>query len=432
MGSVFNHRGAWTIKHKDATGRWVTTRTKAPTKMQAAALLAELENRVQRQLLGLEARQVASKGLTVGDLVEHWQRRFGRASRDRVLPTLLDKHILPRLKETPVVALDKGACELFLVELTGLSARSINRVRAFMRRVFVVAEDDGLWSGTNPWRRVELRREPRRTPQFLHPDEVPRVIAAVPPRWRAMFATAIHTGLRKGELLGLRKEDVDVQRGVIRVRWSYDRNVTKGGHEDLLPISNALRPLLVEAMRSPGPLVFPTPDGDMQSHKTALQRVLRAAMARAGLVDHWRHACRRKGCGFKEVRRDGEVTPCPRCGFRLWPSPVSRPLRLHDLRHTTATLLLKAGASLAVVQRVCRHASPETTANVYGHLDMGDLKLAVDLLPLGEPVVNGEEKEKGHRLLGLGNPSQDAVFVWSGRHDSNVRLPAPKAGGLPG
>ena len=64
--------------------------------------------------------------------------------------------------------------------------------------------------------------------------------AHVPESWRAFTATAIYAGLRKGELCGLRKCDVDIDAGLITIRCSYDRETTKGGHADVIRIAPAL------------------------------------------------------------------------------------------------------------------------------------------------------------------------------------------------
>jgi integrase len=66
----------------------------------------------------------------------------------------------------------------------------------------------------------------------------------------------------------------------------------------------------------------------------------------------------------------------------LWPSPKPRAIRFHDLRHTTATLLLKARVPLAVVQRILGHSSPTVTAGVYGHLDVEDMRAGLEQLSL--------------------------------------------------
>lgn len=59
---------------------------------------------------------------------------------------------------------------------------------------------------------------------------------------------------------------------------------------------------------------------------------------------------------------------------------VARPVRFHDLRHTTATLLLKAEVPLATVQKVLRHTDPAITSEIYGHLDLDDMRKAVNKL----------------------------------------------------
>jgi len=103
---------------------------------------------------------------------------------------------------------------------------------------------------------------PKRLPSFLTIEEVPRVLLALPERWPPLFATAIYSGLRKGELAGLRKADIDLVGRFINVRRSYARDTTKGGHADAVPIASELVPYLEAAIkRSPSDLVFPNEDG---------------------------------------------------------------------------------------------------------------------------------------------------------------------------
>ncbi len=123
------------------------------------------------------------------------------------------------------------------------------------------------------------------------------MLSVLAPRWQPLFATAIYTGLRKGELLGLRKSNVDLQSRLLTVSRSYDRDTTKGGHADVIPIAAELVPYLERALaQSPSPLVFPTPDGSMTAEQTGLEHVLRRALGRTGIVTGYKHVCRRKGC----------------------------------------------------------------------------------------------------------------------------------------
>jgi integrase len=66
---------------------------------------------------------------------------------------------------------------------------------------------------------------------------VPVLLGNVLPTWRNLFATALYTGMRKGELFGLRASDVDLDGRTITVARSYDRPTTKGGHADVIPIA---------------------------------------------------------------------------------------------------------------------------------------------------------------------------------------------------
>ncbi|WP_164019956.1 tyrosine-type recombinase/integrase [Pyxidicoccus trucidator] len=67
---------------------------------------------------------------------------------------------------------------------------------------------------------------------------------------------------------------------------------------------------------------------------------------------------------------------------------AARSLRFHDPRHTTATLLLKAGVPLATVQRILRHSAPAITSKVYGHLGVEDMRKGLNRLAFG-PAVPG-------------------------------------------
>src|SRR5207248_4114730 len=104
------------------------------------------------------------------------------------------------------------------------------------------------------------------------------------------------------------------------------------------------------------------------------QKILRRALARAGLVEGYEHVCR--WCGHNEHHADNEQRYCPKClkrtngtgkllaqprGRALWRKAIPRPMRFHDLRHTTATLLLRAGVDAHRVQRLLRHRDVRTT-----------------------------------------------------------------------
>lgn len=187
-------------------------------------------------------------------------------------------------------------------------------------------------------------------------------------RWRPLFATAVYTGVRKGELLALRKSDVDLTAGTVVVARSHASDTTKGGHADLLPIAEGLVPFLREALAtSTSELLFPAEDGSQRAPDSALHKVLRRALGRAGQVEGYNHVCQRKGCGYVVKKSHAVPEPCPRCGMKLWPKPM------------------------ATVQRILRHSDPAITSEIYRHLDVEDMRKGLNLLVFGTAVPSPAE-----------------------------------------
>jgi excisionase family DNA binding protein len=109
----------------------------------------------------------------------------------------------------------------------------------------------------------------------------------------------------------------------------------------------------------------------------------------------------RKGCKHFELAADGALRLCPIDHRKLWPKPIVRQIRFHSLRHSTASLLIMAGANPAAVRRIMRHSDPKMT-DIYTHLAPDYLRAEVDRLSFAPPtepvpaealaqVVNAEE-----------------------------------------
>jgi DNA-directed RNA polymerase subunit RPC12/RpoP len=202
---------------------------------------------------------------------------------------------------------------------------------------------------------------------------------------------------------------------------------TKGGHTDTIPFPEWLKPFLAHAIAaSDGETVFPAASGGTRSEHTDAVAIIQVAMKAAGLVAGWEHVCRRckaratKGQGepYSERRpeRNDELR-CPRCGMRLWATPIPRPFRFHDLRHTAATLMIPAGGKPHEVQRILRHKSLDTTMRIYAHLFAEDLRPVVNLLPAVPPPV---ETSASARVALL---SHSALSVEIGGPESQVKTP---------
>jgi len=400
-------RGAtWHVRWIDAHGTERERATTAKTRRDAVRIARELEGKVERQELGLDPLP-ANLSQTLGQLCKWWiDNRCKPASRYDE-EHRLGKHII----RTPLGALPCAkvtAAEiderLYEMERDGASPASINKLRSVLGTVFHRATQAGLWVGPNPVERIDARRVPKRAYSVLSLDEAERLMPHVSTHWRGVVATALYTGMRKGEILGLRKSDVDLEQMTITVARSYGKDTTKGGHADAIPIAPDLRPFLSWAIRNaPGELVFPAKDGSMRGAESDPQVVLRRALGRAGLVVGYLRICRRCKARGEADHTTQVQTPeegqCPGCGMRFWLKPLPRPMRFHDLRHSTATILLKRGVPVQHVQRILRHANISTTVDLYGHMVIEDLRDAMGALTSrragdGQSAQEGEDEAR--------------------------------------
>jgi integrase len=236
-----------------------------------------------------------------------------------------------------------------------LGPESLNHVRNHLIQVFQRAIDTGQLIGTNPALKLKKKKVPKYAWTPLNAAEAQKLLEIAPMPYGAMIAGSL-LALRKGELFGLDVADVDVTRWELHVHRSHSRPSPKSGQNRIVPIPPALRPFFIAAIEeSHGGVLFPgRPDKDgkeRRRHKnTKVGRVLDELLAKAGIKRH---------------------------------------IRWHDLRHTAATLLLRADVQMQHVSKVVGHSSIAVTVDRYGHLVTEDLRAAIEKLPITavEPKV---------------------------------------------
>jgi integrase len=228
-------------------------------------------------------------------------RSYEQHLRLRILPALgrerLGEVTLPRLQRY----VDRLGAE-------GLGAQTIGLSVAPLRAIYKRANQLGEVQ-TNPTRGLSLPapRPPER--RIASPQEISRILAAVAPGDRALWATAIYAGLRRGELSALRWEDVDLAAGVIHVRRGWDtvegEIEPKSRHgKRRVPIPAVLRDYLLECKMSAPSAEAPRAFGGMNRARKMIERGMKAM----------------RGAGIE-------------------------PLHVHDARHTYASLMIAAGVN---------------------------------------------------------------------------------------
>jgi integrase len=233
--------------------------------------------------------------------------------------------------------------------LQTLSVASVNRHLTLLRAILNRAVRDGrLDMEKNP--AIKLLKETNGRVRYLSDGEEAHLMESLPAWLRPLVLTAIHTGLRRGELLKLRWNDVDLIAGAITISKG------KSGFTERIPINQTVRQVLArvhgerrqwaratgDARELFGRFVFCAPGG---GYLHALNRYWYPAMKRAGIED----------------------------------------FRFHDLRHTCLSRLAMKGADFYAIQRLARHRRPEMTMR-YAHLSPGHLRTVAELLDAPAPV----------------------------------------------
>jgi len=358
--SIKKRGKTWQLDYYDEHGERRRVSVQAPTKEQATRMLAEIKLDVSRRKSGLEAIAPNPQGLTVADLATLWLDGPAKnhAQPEGLRAAVTKRIIASSIGDVRADRVTRAVVEQWMATLTAAeyAPRTVNHARAHLSAIFNAAIRAGRVNLVNPVTASTTRKVKKAHLETLTLAEVRALLATVEDPTRAIYACALFTGMRRGEMWALRKDCVDLVNNVITVRASNERGQTKSGKVRLVPVHPELRPHLARIMLAyVSPLVFPQPrTGEMRSASAKSSRDLQAALKRAG---------------------------------------IERKLRFHDLRHTAATLLLQAGVDLKLVSQLLGHSSIALTADTYAHLLVDDVRRGMERLQVCDRGVPGSPSE---------------------------------------
>ena len=280
--------------------------------------------------------------------------------------SIIRKHLRPsfgalRLRDFSVEHVDD-----FREERDDLSEKTVHNHLTLLRTLLGVARDELGWiGGFAKFKKPRLRLFESDFRYLRNDDEIRRFLAAARdegPLAFTLYATAIYTGMRAGELGGLRRGDIDFEAGRITVQRSFD-GPTKSGDARYIPLLAPLVPVLKQwLLQSPADHVFLNNEGGVlrpsgRIYQEVLQRVLEAG-------------------GFDTVTTSA--------------GKQRHYIRFHDLRHTFASTWVSKGGDLFKLQKILGHKSPVMTQR-YAHLSpdafKGDIERLGSVDALAEGVV---------------------------------------------
>jgi integrase len=281
--------------------------------------------------------------VTLATWIMSWSKTLDvrRTTRDRDLG-IVRNYLVPRLGGYPLGRITPVVVRAFIAELQAeqqIASASVRKVGQVLARVMSAAVDAGLIA-RSPCERLRLPTEAKRDLRFLDAREVRVVAESAGDYYCTLIYTAAYTGLRWGELAGLRPAQVN-------------------------PLQRTLS-VVEQLTEVAGLLEWGPPKTSAGTRTVALPRFLAAMLeeqlALAPVV--------RSGLAFPN--RSGE--PLRRSPFRrhVWTPTLRRAgiegMRFHDLRHTAVALAIAQGAHPKAIQERMGHSSITVTLDRYGHL----------------------------------------------------------------
>jgi integrase len=360
-GSLYQRKsdGRWfgSIVEPDEAGKLKRRTVSAKTKDAARIKLKRLMNEQER--FEAEGLPPMDTTVTVDQLLDRWHKVIVATRRETTASNyryMIDGHIVPfilpggrRLGSKKVAKLTFGEVDALLdaKREAGLSAST----RRLIRSVLVQAINQAM-----KWRIVTRNEAAMSTPvtvkrtegRSLSPTQAKRLTETLKTcPMGSLFTVMLTTGMRRGEALGLRWEDVDLKKGVISVRQQLQR------------INGELKATEVKTERSRRSINLAKPTVVALKEYKAAQRAERLASAAwtdTGYVFT-------TGIGTpldpRNVAKQFESN-CLKAKIGKW--------HPHELRHSAASLMLATGTPLQVVSAVLGHASIRITSDVYGHV----------------------------------------------------------------
>lgn len=349
--------GRITVGFDPDTGKQVQKSVTGKTQKEVAQKLQEIAVEVNRGTYTMPSK------MTVKDWLTIWTKEYMEDVKEStafLYTRYVDKYIVPKLGAIKLEALTTPAVQDFYTGLihpkegiTPLSAKTVKNIHGALHKALQQAVLVG-YLRTNP---VDACKPPRVVRKEMHPleeDQVSAFLAAIQGHpHEYLYKIVLFTGLREGEVLGLTWDCVDFERGSLLIKQQLRREQKKGGQYYFSSPKNGKSRTLTLA-----PSV-------LQLFRLQKLRQNGFRVEAGGLWEDRNLVFSNQIGGYLSYRT---VYDC----FKRVVAKIGTPTtRFHDLRHTYATMAIRAGDDIKTVQENLGHATAAFTLDIYGHVTAG-------------------------------------------------------------
>jgi integrase len=324
--SVYERNGHYYVRysHNGKIVRKSAGKKGVITKTVAKQFLDEEKRKARLDELGMDKRKIPTLEVFSKEYINYQtnikQKRSWKKDQEH-LKQFCGEFGNLKLSEIKVKHID----DYKLKRVNEVKPVTVNRELEVLRHLFYLARKWDKFVGDNPVAKAGLFKTESQRMRILTPEEEINLLKSSEPHLKPIIQTALMTGMRKGELLSLRWDDVNLDTNILTIR----AEVSKSKKTRKVPISSSLKKLLLEQKLKTGfsGQVFLTPEGRPYSRKNpgALKRTFYTTLKRSGI----------KGLVF------------------------------HDLRHTCATRMAERGASIIAVKEILGHSDIKTTMKYF-------------------------------------------------------------------
>ncbi len=360
MASIDRHGQGWRIRWFDEDGR----RRAKTFKLKPDAVLHGQRKAVEVEEIKRGLRKLRPKTRSCDDIFDRWiaikapEKRSGETDE-----SFIRVHLRPFFGGRSLESITPSDIEQFKAERKHLTKNTVNHHLSLLISMLRYAKDEFTWLDSVPRiRKYKLPRFPTDYSYLQTVEERDRFLGAARDEGEhvhIVYATAILTGMRLGEIAGLLWSDINFERRLIVVQRTYEDRPTKNGEMRYVPILDPLLPLL--------------------RRWRTLQDGLRTFTNAAG----------------SPYRRDSRIFDITLKRVIVAAGLPPRYITFHDLRHTFASHWMMAGGDLFKLQRILGHKTMDMPQR-YSHLaseafvaDYGRLGAAAETRPLVRLAAGG-------------------------------------------